>query len=397
MDFKEIRNIEITDFSTSATGKSCLLRYEDRYFEVNTFTATLFGWLQKYDSQEEAVTAYIQQENDKHSKEAIDSFIASFLAKLDSNGVAKKTFLFKRELLSASVINTYSKLFKILFRKEIMAVVGLIFLLFEGFFFFHSFTAIALPEIDFYTIGALLLFFVCSSLFHELGHASACQYYDIPHGGIGFGLYVNFPVFYTDVSAVWRLSRSKRCVVNIAGVYFQILLLIPLSAFYFYTQNEILKYIILMMNINFLITLNPFFKFDGYWLMTDLLGVANLRQKGNECLAYLWKRVRKKPIEKKPYLFSLRKKEKVFMLIYTSVMNLFFGYYFFYLLPSFFIRFYDTFPLRFKLFMMSLANHQAPDFHNIQQMVVQLFFLGLTIYMLYKTLVPLFRKRNKPV
>ena len=70
-------------------------------------------------------------------------------------------------------------------------------------------------------IIGLFTFILGSSFFHELGHASACKYFGIQHGGIGFGLYLNFPVLYTDVTEVWKLKRGQRCVVNLAGVYFQ--------------------------------------------------------------------------------------------------------------------------------------------------------------------------------
>ena len=67
-------------------------------------------------------------------------------------------------------------------------------------------------------VVGLLVFMVVSSLFHELGHASACKHFGIRHGGIGFGLYLNFPVLYTDVTEVWRLRRADRCIVNLGGV-----------------------------------------------------------------------------------------------------------------------------------------------------------------------------------
>lgn len=64
-------------------------------------------------------------------------------------------------------------------------------------------------NLNIYILSGLLFFFILSSLFHELGHASACRYFDISHGGIGLGLYINIPVFYTDVSSVWKLPRKK--------------------------------------------------------------------------------------------------------------------------------------------------------------------------------------------
>lgn len=129
--------------------------------------------------------------------------------------------------------------------------------------------------------------------------------------------------------------QEKRCIVNVGGVYFQILLLIPFLVIYLYSQSSLLSYIILIMNFNFLLTLNPFFKFDGYWIMTDVLGVANLRQKGKEWMLYMINKFRHKNTNKVPYLMSLSKGTKIALVIYTIVVNFFFGFYFLYILPLF--------------------------------------------------------------
>ena len=54
-------------------------------------------------------------------------------------------------------------------------------------------------------MAGLLIFMLVSSFFHELGHASACKYCGVKHGSIGLGLYLNFPVLYTDVTEIWKL------------------------------------------------------------------------------------------------------------------------------------------------------------------------------------------------
>lgn len=97
-------------------------------------------------------------------------------------------------------------------------------------------------------VVGLLVFMLASSFFHELGHASACKYFGVRHGGIGFGLYLNFPVLYTDVTEVWKLNRAQRCVVNLAGVYFQSYWLIALLTAFLLTGNDILRYLILIID-----------------------------------------------------------------------------------------------------------------------------------------------------
>ncbi|MCR1845499.1 hypothetical protein [Phocaeicola sartorii] len=238
----------------------------------------------------------------------------------------------------------------------------------------------------------LIVFMLASSFFHELGHASACKYYGIKHGAIGFGLYLNFPVLYTDVTEVWRLSRAKRCVVNIAGVYFQSYWLIILLVAFELTGNDTLRYIILIMNLGFLMTLNPFFKFDGYWIASDILGVPNLRARSLELLSYWYKRICKYPIEKKPYLLQIRSLEKYGLLLYSIVVNLFMGFYFFYIIPRFFYRFVHTFPDKANELILYLSNNMTPPFALLRNIGSQLLFLMLIGYFLYRLVTPLVKR-----
>jgi putative peptide zinc metalloprotease protein len=54
-------------------------------------------------------------------------------------------------------------------------------------------------------------------LLHELSHAAACVEGGGRCGPVGIGIYLVFPVFYTDVSDSWRLPRSRRIMVDSAG------------------------------------------------------------------------------------------------------------------------------------------------------------------------------------
>ncbi|MDM8310432.1 hypothetical protein QUW31_14815, partial [Phocaeicola barnesiae] len=218
-------------------------------------------------------------------------------------------------------------------------------------------------------------FMLGSSFFHELGHASACKYFGVRHGGIGFGLYLNFPVLYTDVTEVWKLKRGERCVVNLAGVYFQSWWLIILLVAFLMTGNDILRYLILVMNLGFAMTLNPFFKFDGYWMASDLLGVPNLRQRSLELLGYIWKKLRKEPEGKRPYLLQIRPLERYGLLVYSVVVNLFMGFYFLYVIPTFLYRFVQTFPDAVNELILYLSNRMMPPFALLRNIGMQLVFL----------------------
>lgn len=78
--------------------------------------------------------------------------------------------------------------------------------------------------------------------------------------------------------------------------------------------------------------------------MTDVLGIANLRQKGKEWMLYMVNKFRHKKTNKVPYLISLSKGTKIALVIYTIVVNFFFGFYFLYMLPLFLLDSIILFP-----------------------------------------------------
>lgn len=401
MTFEEIQNIQVEPFSTASSQKTFLLHYQDVFLEVGPDVVELVELMKRQPTEEQAIAAYAKIKGGVYTPEKVMAFWSQLKAKLaPRQGVQTQrtqVFLFQKELISPEMIMHYTSWFGFLFRKGVMVTMVFLFIALEIYFFTNVLFTLEVPRIDLYTVVGLILFFIFSSFVHELGHASACRYFGVQHGGIGFGLYVNIPVFYTDVSQIWRLPRGQRCVVNLAGVYFQAILLIPFLIAYLYTYSDLVKYVVFIANLNFLVTLNPFFKFDGYWLMTDLLGIPNLRKRGNECIAYYWNRLRGRMTDRRPYLLSLKKRVKVIFVTYTVVVNLFFAYYFFYLIPLFLVRFFKTFPDKFERLLKELVNRQMPDWANLQQLAVQLLFLALTVYLVYRVIAPFIRKRKERI
>ncbi len=127
------------------------------------------------------------------------------------------------------------------------------------------------------------LFFLVFIFFHELGHASATTYFGLSPKKIGFGFYFIFPVFYTDVTPIWRLNVRKRNVVNIGGIYFQLLINIILVILLEYDIAFPLVFNLFIANtINIVVSLNPFFRYDGYWIFSDTLQLSNLTKKARD-------------------------------------------------------------------------------------------------------------------
>lgn len=314
-------------------------------------------------------------------------------------GEKKRSFIYERELFSAASIDRFTDIFRFLFYKNLMIPFIIIVLSLDIYFFYATENLLAInSSINAYTIVGLLVFMLLSSLLHEVGHASACKFFSVHHGQIGFGLYLNFPVLYTEVTEVWRLRRWQRCVVNIAGVYFQMYIAFVLLLFFFLTGSDIIRYMLLLINFGFILTLNPFFKFDGYWIASDMLGVPNLRKRSQELLVYFFKSIGRKSQREKPYLLQVNCLGRYGLIVYSIVVNLFMGYYFFYILPRFVISFIHSFPEEMNQLVLYLSNNMTPSFALLRNMAMQLLLLilmGIFVFNLVRALLGYAGKKQK--
>jgi putative peptide zinc metalloprotease protein len=118
------------------------------------------------------------------------------------------------------------------------------------------------------------------AFFHEFGHATASYRCGIRPKEIGFGIYMVFPVFYTDVSKIWNISKNKRLLVNVGGIYFQMVLALLLTVMLFLSENPEYRFLlmsVIVMNLFMLAySLFPFFRNDGYWVYSDFFKIDNL-------------------------------------------------------------------------------------------------------------------------
>jgi putative peptide zinc metalloprotease protein len=117
---------------------------------------------------------------------------------------------------------------------------------------------------------------VLATAFHEIGHATACRYSGGRPGVIGAGIYVVWPVFYTDVTDTYRLPRSGRLRTDLGGVYFNAIFGLAVGAAYFVTGFEPLLLLVLVQNCAILQQLMPFGRLDGYLIVSDLTGVPDI-------------------------------------------------------------------------------------------------------------------------
>ena len=132
-------------------------------------------------------------------------------------------------------------------------------------------------------IAALML--SLSKIIHELGHAiTACHFAcRVPTMGVAFMMAV--PMLWTDVTDAWRLSdKRQRLMIDAAGVIAELSLAVIATLIWTILPNGALRSgIYLLSSTVWLITLavnfNPFMRFDGYYVLSDYLDIANLQDR----------------------------------------------------------------------------------------------------------------------
>ncbi|MCH2450387.1 MAG: hypothetical protein MK198_09610 [Gracilimonas sp.] len=389
VDLNDIKLLDVQPLSSSSKYQLFVISYQDRHFEVSESVAALIEILKVTNSEVEVALELSRKNGIEYSQEEIKKLVNTYIDPIFRPKSEKKDsyIWLKKEFLSSKSLSPLTHYFSYLFKPEVVIAFTVCIAIAQICFFVFATNGQSITSshsIESFLLGGGLFFL--SVIFHELGHASACKYYGIEHGHIGIGLYLHFPVFYADVSNIWKLRRKQRIVVDLAGIYFQLLFLLPIILVHFMTNLD-LKYVIYAINLSFLFDLNPFFRFDGYWVFTDLLGIANLRQRTNEAISYMIKKMRGKEILEKPYLYKINAKEKYIFLGYIIVSNLFFGYYILYKIPLFLYQFVRTIPNDLQYIFESFTRLDTPfPFELLGPVLIQLGFILLILYMFFKVL-----------
>lgn len=94
------------------------------------------------------------------------------------------------------------------------------------------------------------------------------------------------PCLYCNVSDAWLLpSKWRRLLISMAGTYVDLLIwIIAVFLWRISDQTTAINYmswiVITTCGLRVLLNLNPLMKMDGYYALSDLLGVHNLRKRG---------------------------------------------------------------------------------------------------------------------
>lgn len=142
----------------------------------------------------------------------------------------------------------------------------------------------------------LLVVWVGIKLLHEVAHGIVANRYGVPVRDSGVFFVLFLPLAYVDVSGSSSLpSRWQRIHIGLAGMYAELVLAALATIGWAWTNNLTvalwLHAIILTAGVSTLIfNANPLMKFDGYYVLSDLLGIANLSDRGKAWVAMTFQR-----------------------------------------------------------------------------------------------------------
>lgn len=117
---------------------------------------------------------------------------------------------------------------------------------------------------------------------HEFGHAITAHRYGCRIPAMGIAFVVMFPMLYTDTNEVWKLTeRRERIAVGVAGMVTELLLaMIATWAWLFLPDGPVRAGAFIMATTTWIMALmlnaSPFMRFDGYFILSDMIGIANL-------------------------------------------------------------------------------------------------------------------------
>jgi putative peptide zinc metalloprotease protein len=126
---------------------------------------------------------------------------------------------------------------------------------------------------------AVVVLTVLSAGFHEFGHAAAARYGGATPGVMGFGFYLFWPAFYTDVTDSYRLGRGGRVRTDLGGLYFNALVVLLAFALWWLTGWHAVLLLVATQVLQMVRQLLPLLRFDGYHVLADLTGVPDLYQR----------------------------------------------------------------------------------------------------------------------
>lgn len=277
------------DIHLSTDGNVHIVTIANKAYCVNAFFYKILCGIKTGMSVEDSIRQ-VSTESGVDYDMLFDKFNA-FLTLVQQAKINNGYIRYKHVVIKEKSVNKIATTLAFFYSKFVFWVLLLTCVVTNVFYSVHN--DINLTHSSPYTLKTGVLVFLCyifSLIIHEIGHAAATASVGKRAKEIGFGFYMMFPVFYTDVTSVWNMGKRERILVNIGGVYFQLIVnAIIIGLIFIYPQSEWIRALNGLVISNVLvviISMTPFFRNDGYWILSDYLDIPNLLKRSDNALRH---------------------------------------------------------------------------------------------------------------
>jgi putative peptide zinc metalloprotease protein len=165
---------------------------------------------------------------------------------------------------------------------------AVLFALFGAVLVLHQWDAFIASAPQFMTPDGLALYggaLIFAKVMHELGHGFVAAKHGLRVPSMGVALLVMWPVLYTDTSEAWKLTdRRARLQIGAAGMATELMLAaLALNLWLLLPPGQLRGAVFALAAVTWIMTLainlNPLMRFDGYYLLSDVLGIENLQDR----------------------------------------------------------------------------------------------------------------------
>jgi putative peptide zinc metalloprotease protein len=221
----------------------------------------------------------------------------------------------KMAVLPPPIVNAVTGLFRVFFLPPVVVAVLIASVLAHAWLYLVHGVGRSVHDI-LYQPGLILLLlaaFILSAAFHELGHGAGLRYGGGTVRAMGVGLYLIYPVFYTDITDSYRLARGPKLRTSLGGFYFNLIFSLAALALFAASGAEFLLLAMALIDLEIVYQMLPFVRMDGYWILADLTGIPDFFSRMGAFVRGLFGQKQAEMAELKPWA-------KVVFVLYTIIV-----------------------------------------------------------------------------
>jgi len=131
-----------------------------------------------------------------------------------------------------------------------------------------------------------------SKVLHEFGHGLTCKHFGGECHEMGIMILVLTPCLYCNVSDSWMLpNKWHRALIGMAGIIVEVVLASICTFIWWFSEpatllNNLCLNVMFISSVStILFNANPLLRYDGYYILSDIVEIPNLRQKATTILS----------------------------------------------------------------------------------------------------------------